>query len=179
MLQKMLCCAICSGLIFCLLSCGKKESGSVEKKEVTPAGKRQPKSTKTNLGEKEKKDELIKEKRAELDNMEWQIRVTSLSRKKRKPEVDILKFTGRKVASNKFESKGYLASNYTLKIKSNGTFVWETMQTNERKGVVFWRAEWRGNIMKGIISNNPKRGKKEDFSFISIGSKKIKKDSSE
>ena len=167
---------ICLGLIFSLLACGRKESEPTRKEEAKPTEVKKARLTE----EKEKRVRLIEEKRAELNNTEWRISVTSLSEKKGvEPKSDILRFVKRKVISEVFESKGYPASNYSMRIEPDGTIIWETMQTKEGVGVVFWRAECRGDVMKGIISKHPKEGGHEDFSFISIGSKKIEEASSQ
>lgn len=164
-LRRILYSTICLWLIVCLFACGRKESNPTEKEEVKP----------TEAKKVEKKEQsALEQKRAELDNMEWRINVTPLSEGKGvEPKSDTLKFVNGKVVSKVFESKGYGASNYTIRVESDGTVVWETMQTKEGGGVIFWRAEHRGNVMKGVISKHPKEGKNEDFSFSSISSKKI------
>lgn len=172
--RRIVCCTICLGLVFSLLACGRKESELTRREEAKPT-----EAKKAGLTEKEKKVRLIEKKRAELNNTEWRISVTSLSGEKGEPKSDTLRFINRKVVSEVFESKGYPASNYTMRIESDGTVVWETMQTKEGEGVVFWRAECRDDVMKGIISKHPKGGGHEDFSFISISSKKIEKTSSQ
>lgn len=165
--RRILYSTICLWLIFCLFACGRKESKPTGEEEVKPTEVK-----KVKLIEKEKRVRLIEKERAELDNTEWRISVTSL--KGGEPKSDTLRFINRKVVSKVFESKGYPASNYTMRIEFDGTVVWETMQTKEGEGVVFWRAEHKGNIMKGVISKHPKEGKNEDFSFVSISSKNIK-----
>jgi hypothetical protein len=173
--RRIVYCTVCLGLIFCLLGCGRKESEPTRREEVKPT-----EAKKAGLTEKEKRSRLIEKKRAELDNTKWRISVTSLSEKKGgEPKSDTLRFINRKVASEIFEPKGYPASNYTMRIEPDGTVIWETMQTKEGGGVVFWRAECRGDAMKGIISKHPKEGGHEDFSFISISSKKIEETSSQ
>jgi hypothetical protein len=173
MLRKTLCFAVCIGFIFFSLSCGKKER-EVGKTQPKVAGGKKPELTeakKAKLAERERIAKLIKEKREELNNTEWQINLTSLSGKSKRSKIDILTFTRRKVVSKEFKRKGYPASNYSLRIKGKKV-IWETMQTKGKEEVISWHAEFRGNVMKGIISKNS-RGKREDFSFISISSKKI------
>ncbi len=49
--------------------------------------------------------------------------------------------------------------------------VWETMQTssNPKEGVVFIRGEWKGDQMRGVISQQLEGGTTRDFNFTTSG----------
>ena len=106
--------------------------------------------------------------RQTLKSQEWTVYLVPLElSKKEKPtvEIDILTFTDMKVKSNNLSSKGYGESNYSLRVQEDGTAVWETMQVNENEDLVFLRGDLKGNQMSGIISMQPKKGTRKDYSF--------------
>jgi hypothetical protein len=165
--------AVCAALMFSLWGCGdgSKAPGAGGAKPPKPAP---PKTAAEIEAEaRKKRKELVAKKRAELNNTEWQINILPVPSKDKEAESDILRFSGKKVYSVKYDSLGYHASNYNLRIKS-GNVVWETMQSEEDgKGVMFWRGDWRGEKMTGAISLNPEKGKNKSFRFTSVSSKEI------
>jgi hypothetical protein len=98
----------------------------------------------------------------------WTIEMTSLGATS-KPVTDTLTFEQRKMTSKRLGSEGYPSSNISLNIGDDGVPVWETMQTKEGGGVVFWRGELHGSTMRGIISKHPVEGPSIDFSFKGAG----------
>lgn len=102
--------------------------------------------------------------RAALDGTQWGIEWTPLDGQG-KPQKDTVTFAGPKVSSQRLSKAGYPDTNYTLTVQEGQPPVWETMQTKEETGVVFWRGEIHGATMRGVISMHPKEGSPEDFSF--------------
>ena len=106
------------------------------------------------------------EVRAQLNGTKWLIDLTPISTEgKVKPAKDAVKFDLTKIGSEYLVKQGYPQSNYTLTIGEDGTAVWETMQTKEGEGVAFWRGEFHGELMRGVLSKHPLKGDPEDFSF--------------
>ncbi len=104
--------------------------------------------------------------RAELSGTKWLIELTPISGGgKVKPAKDSVTFDATKIGSEHMVKQGYSESNYTLTIGEDGTAVWETMQTKESEGVAFWRGEFHGDVMRGVLSKHPLKGDPEDFSF--------------
>lgn len=114
----------------------------------------------------------IAEKKAELNNHEWEV---SLSSPAAKGEVatDVLVFKGQQFESKSMTAKGYKPTNYTVSLQEGGPTVWETMQSTDKGEPVFWRGEWEGESMRGVMSKQVGEGKNEDYYFSSTSSKAI------
>lgn len=162
--QRSLYVVLCVGIAFSLYGCSGCGcgNGGGGKPPVEPNGPTNPPV-----------QDPVETKQSELNNTEWAINITALADKNRKAEPDALRFVDKKVYSLRFESQGYARSNYTLRVKPNGTAIWETMQTKTGEGVLFWRGDWRDDKMTGVLTRIPKRGKKEEFYFVSTAVKKI------
>lgn len=123
-------------------------------------------TAKIKLEDVSKREEESKKAKEELSKQEWSVYVISLIDKQAKVENDTLTFVGGKMASKELSAKGYLQSNCTITPQEDGTIVWETMQSNEKEDVVFWRGELKDGVMRGILSMHPKDEKNnQDFSF--------------
>lgn len=102
----------------------------------------------------------------ELSGTSWSITLSPLSGEKpKKPLTDTLTFDGTKLTSQATAKEGYAPANCTVTVPDGATVVWETMQSKEGAGVVFWRGERRGDRVSGIISKQPASGNSADFSF--------------
>lgn len=101
---------------------------------------------------------------AVIEGTSWPVELSPMGGEG-KPVKDTISFAGRQVTSKHLEESGYLTSNFTLTIGGDGVPVWETMQTNEGVGVAFWRGEFHGDSMRGILSKQLKEGVTQDFSF--------------
>ncbi len=135
------------------------------------------------LSEAEKR-QLIQEAEESLNNTEWQIELQQMGKKGKKAEEDTLYFKSGKIFSDKLTSEGFSPSNYTIRVKGidNDIIIWETMQTDEEKGVAFWRGEVNGEIgeedifMRGVLSLRREEGKQQDLTFISTKKKILPKE---
>ncbi len=116
--------------------------------------------------------EMIEAKKKELNGHEWEIKVTS-SADKTKITTDTLYFRDMKFESKNMTAQGYNTTNYTIALQEGGPSVWETMQSNDKGMAVFWRAEWQGDSMHGLMSKQVGEGKNEDYFFASVTSKEI------
>ena len=102
--------------------------------------------------------------RAQLDGTQWTLQLTPRN-EKAKPKHDTISFDVNKVASERLSKSGYGNSNYSLTIGGNKVAAWETMQSDEKDGVVFWRGEFDGSMVRGMVTERPAKGRSEDYTF--------------
>jgi len=142
-------------------------SQGVKSKEET---KSLPKTPPTLDEKTRKRIELIKNKKAFLNNSRWQIEVIPF--KGGEKTQDYLIFKDLKIGVESLLEKGFSYTNYTLTLKDNGNMVVETMQTSSEGKVVFIKAEVSsdGKSLRGVMSF-PEGATHKDYSFSS----KIKK----
>lgn len=167
--RTILCGLVCIALAVGLCSCGKG-CGCGKTEEG------QPGNTGGNTNTTPIKDpaaKLVEQKCAALDGTEWDIDIMRMAGTEKRKEPDKLRFVNNKVYIKKFDELGYHASNYSLRVQPGGVVVWETMQTGEDGSILFLRGDWRGERMNGIIVKRPKKGKNEDFAFVSTGNRKL------
>lgn len=81
-------------------------------------------------------------------------------------QTDHLEFRNGKVTSQQLVAQGFSPSNYTLTLQHDGTIVWGTMQTSKAGTVVCWRGEWRGQMMRGILTRQVPGQPVRNFSFV-------------
>jgi hypothetical protein len=139
--------------------------------EEKAAVKETPKMTKADM---EKMRVLREKKKGELNNWSWDIDTALLSGKGAK-QKDNITIQDNKFFSEGFVKEGFPASNFTLSVQDNGVTVVETMQTSEKKGMIFWRVEFDPTLAacKGILSRQLPGNKTEDYSFISTAKKPV------
>lgn len=107
--------------------------------------------------------------RAQLEGTRWAVNLMPLGgADKAKPRQDAVLFTGKTVSSESLTKAGYPGSNYSLTIEDGGMATWETMQTKEGEGVVFWKGEVNGSKLQGVLSKHPANAAPEDFSFSGV-----------
>ena len=94
---------------------------------------------------------------------------------KGKVEKDVLSFLDGKVSFKNMGEKGFLATNFSLRLQDDGeTYTWETMQVSEKEGATFWRGDiGPDGVMRGVVSMRNKKNKDSDFNFYSLESAKI------
>ena len=83
-------------------------------------------------------------------------------------QTDQLQFESGTVISTLLSAQGFPGTNYSLTLQSDGTVLWETMQTGPRGEVVCWRGEWDGRAMRGILTRQVPDQPAANFSFIGI-----------
>lgn len=110
-------------------------------------------------------DQLLKQWRAKLEGTSWTLELRPLSGGGDATQHDTVMFQGGQVRSKVLSEAGYPSSNYTLTVQDADTATWETMQTKEGEGVVFWRGEMHGETLRGVLSKQPSEGKSLDYSF--------------
>ena len=118
--------------------------------------------------------EMLKLKKTEIDGHEWAIKLNPASGKGTPVEDKIL-FKDSRFQSEKLTKEGYNPTNFTLSLQEGGPTIWETMQQNEKGQTIFWRGEWEGETMRGVMSKQVGEGKSEDYYFSSTGTKPIEK----
>ncbi|HNX81287.1 MAG TPA: hypothetical protein PKL77_03990 [Candidatus Omnitrophota bacterium] len=115
------------------------------------------------------KTQMLENAKANLESKEWIVFVSpTLSQSGRKVkggDSESLTFKDGKVAAKNLIARGYPESNFTLNVQNDGTAVWETMQVNEKEGIIFLRGELKDTGMKGVISNQPMKGEKSTANF--------------
>lgn len=133
--------------------------------------------------EKLERRKKLEDKKLEINGSEWQVQVTMQGGAKGTLGTeDILRFQDGRFTSKSSENRGYTATNYTLTVSDaeTGPTVWETMQTNDKGEITFWRGEWIEKSMSGAINRQLGEEKgNEEYSFSSSAMKSIPPSSSE
>jgi hypothetical protein len=117
-------------------------------------------------------EELVVVKKEELDNTEWNIIVTPVS-KKGQYQSDVISFKNGKFTSKNLLNEGFGPTGFTLRIEEDGStddaivVIWETMQMDKEGNYVFWRGDIRNGVMRGILSKQNDKGRISDFLFKS------------
>lgn len=164
-MRKTLCVLVAVGFVFglftvCAFAKTKKAKSAEEgvKKEVRPSDK--------------KAKEITAKKRAELANTTWNIEIAAPGEEGAKKLADLISFKDNQFSSQEFSKRGFVPTNYSLTVADDGVIVFETMQTSEKAGTVFWRGEFREqNTLKGMLSEVSANQKTADYSFT--GSKNL------
>ena len=125
----------------------------------------------------QKKQELLKQAQEKLDNAQWQIELIQITVANKKERIkDTLRFVDNKVKSEKLLSEGFPATSYTLSLKGANIVIWETMQTDAKGNLAFWKGEIEGERMRGVLSRQPKDKAAVDYTFVSISKETIKEE---
>ena len=125
----------------------------------------------------------LEEKKAEINGSEWHVQVKQQAKVPGAKPVfgneDVLTFQNGQFHSKSTEDFGYTPTNYTLTIQQQGPTVWETMQTSGKGEITFWRGEWTGEVMTGVMTRQVEEGKTEEYSFSTTSTKRISPTSGE
>jgi hypothetical protein len=118
--------------------------------------------------------DMIAKKKLEINGTQWAIDTKPMSGKG-KAEKDVLSFLDGKVSSKNMEARGYIATNYSMRLlEDNETYTWETMQVSEKEGTAFWRGDIGSDgVMRGVVSVRNKKNVVSDYNFVSAESKKV------
>ncbi len=117
---------------------------------------------------------LLAEKKAELNGHEWDITLVPASDPKNGARTsDVLVFKDMKFEAKGMVSGGYKPTNYTISLQEGGPSVWETMQSSDSGPAIFWRGEWEGESMRGVMSKQKTDGTNDSFYFSSVSSKVV------
>ena len=101
--------------------------------------------------------------RAKLNGTTWALELRPLEGGG-KPVKDTLTFTTTQVTSERLGKAGFASSNYSVNVKDDLSVSWETMQAKEGEHA-FWRGEIEGELMRGVLSQQPTQGPAANFSF--------------
>ncbi|MGE5279492.1 MAG: hypothetical protein ACM3L6_01940 [Deltaproteobacteria bacterium] len=125
----------------------------------------------------EKKRVMKDKARQAIDGNQWEVSVIAMSGKGEKTP-DALIFKDNKFSSKEYAQKGYAPSNYTISLTDDGRAVVETMQSEEKQGICFWRVEFDDKFagLTGVLSRQLSENKTEDYSFVSTGKTPIPKE---
>lgn len=110
--------------------------------------------------------ELAAAEKAELNNTEWTIVVTPMPEGGR-AETDVVSFVDGKVVSKNLQSAGFAETGFTVRVKEDGTVIWETMQIDKKGSFAFWRGDIKERVMRGVLSKRDNKGRIFDFTFVS------------
>ena len=106
--------------------------------------------------------------RQTLQLKEWPVYLT-LESGKGKTETDTLTFTAEgQVSAKNLSVKGYSASNVRVTAQDDGSAVWETMQVDKDKNLVFLRGVLKGNEMSGSFFMKPVKGEPVTYLYTTI-----------
>lgn len=102
-----------------------------------------------------------------LNGSSWDIHIIP-KEKSEKTNVtnDILLFSDNKVISRSLEDNGFTPTHYNMTVNPDGKITWETMQRSESGEIIFWRGEWRGDEMRGVLNRQYPSGESKVFHFL-------------
>ena len=113
-----------------------------------------------------------------LNHTEWDVQLMPMAFKSANSIPDRLRFEQGQFDSTYLSSQGFPKSNCTVTLLPEGGLRWETMQTHSSGETVFWRGEWDGHQMRGILSRRPVGGAPQDYLFRGIAQEQDQKPSS-
>lgn len=116
-----------------------------------------------------KKEEILKQAAEKLNNTQWSIKLIKIPAEiRRSSDEDTLLFTEGKVESKLLTKEGFTPTSYSLNLKGENMVIWETMQTDAKGNMAFWKGEIEGDKMRGVLSRQPKDKPSQDFTFVSL-----------
>ncbi|MCI0438120.1 MAG: hypothetical protein L0177_03200 [Chloroflexi bacterium] len=117
-------------------------------------------------GQTQQADPRAAELRDRLRETRWAIELQPMfGDKPDQPISDVLSFGLNEMTSQRFASKGFPASRFTVTIDDEEGPVWESTQHNPDAGIVLWQGQVHGQAVEGIVSQHPVAGDTQDFTF--------------
>ncbi len=124
-----------------------------------------------------KKEERLKQAAEKLNNTQWVIRLIKIPAEIRRSFTeDVLRFAENKIESKLLAKEGFTPTSYSLSLKGENMVIWETMQTDAKGNLAFWKGEMEGERMRGVLSRQPKDKPATDYTFVSISKETIKEE---
>ncbi len=159
--------AVAAGLSFSGPVFAQKKNGAKAKEEAALLeAQRQEAARQEELTQKRKAAE--QNARLALSSKEWTVYVSPESGKG-KTETDVLTFTAEgQVLIKSISAKGYNASNFRLTIQDDGLAIWETMQVDKDKNVVFLRGNLKDGEMAGSFFFKPVKGSPSTYLYTTV-----------
>ncbi len=162
-------CGIAAGLLFNSSVFAQKKGGADAKSKEEAArieAQKQEAARQEELAQKRKAAE--QSARLALSLKEWTVYVRPESGKGR-TETDVLTFTAEgQVSAKNISAKGYNASNFRLTIQDDGLAIWETMQVDKDKNVVFLRGNLKGDELTGSFFFKPVKGDPSTYLYTTV-----------
>ncbi len=81
---------------------------------------------------------------------------------------DTFTFAGGRFSSEYAKAKGFSPSSYFLTPRARGSYSWQAAKSNANGDTITWRADWRGDAMKGVVSFKPAGQAEQAFSLFSV-----------
>jgi hypothetical protein len=117
--------------------------------------------------------DLLAQKKEAFNDTQWAVTETPMNAQGQQAKQDTLTFIDGQMISQNAQQAGYSASNFSVRLLADGTFVWETMQTS-KAGTIFWRGDIGADgTMRGIMSSHDLKSNVSNSSFLSVSGKKI------
>lgn len=111
----------------------------------------------------------VKELLRDLENMEW--RISLISPQGGRVQNGTVYFEDGKFFSRELSLENYLPSEYSLLIENDNKIVWESEQAYGDTSA-YWKGEIKKGEMEGLLRIKSPGSKEQDFSFVSVGSRK-------
>ena len=104
---------------------------------------------------------------ARLSGTRWAVQLEPMyGEKPAQALVDVLRFQGDLVTSDRLASSGFQSGRYTVMVDADGESAWEATQVNLEEGIALWKGEFHAGTVRGIMSQHPLTGETLDFIFV-------------
>ncbi len=109
----------------------------------------------------------------ELENTQWEIELLPITTDKTTQSIikDTIQFKNDRFWSKYFSRKESAGSSFFISRRGDGSAIWGSFEVLPDGSKLTWRGDWRGDIMRGVVSFRPDEGSAEpvqDYSFFSV-----------